>query len=358
MSVYARAHGRAFTKDNILAAFEKTGVVPFNPDVVTEDMMAPSLETSKSSVLPLEFPSPVKEMMDLISHHQARKRKRTEDDAYEDQNNTPQASSTISKANLTDSPTYTPVRRGINALASTSAAFLVSDSPIASTSRLPSLQTFEISPVYRPHSLLTGSDSEPLTDRERLLMTALQDSHNERARLKEQMMGMQAQSLLQASYVEGVRIQLQTLEEKKSRGKKKARINTDGKPKILSQDEIFNAVVEGQAARDSAKEAATKRKDARGKYSDALVIWKAREDERKEINATYKEQWHKEVKKWEIERDSAKFDKRKPRWKKPKMPTMQKAIIKPKIAEFVEAIDEDEEEDEEEEDTAPESDSD
>src|SRR5271156_6508978 len=115
MSVYARAHGRAFTKDNILAAFEKTGVVPFNPDVVTEDMMAPSLETSKSSVLPLEFPSPVKEMMDLISHHQARKHKRTEDDAYEDQNNTPQASSTISKANLTDSPTYTPVRRGINA---------------------------------------------------------------------------------------------------------------------------------------------------------------------------------------------------------------------------------------------------
>ena len=45
LEVYAKAHVRAFTKENILAAFKKTGIVPFNPDVITDAMMAPSLET-------------------------------------------------------------------------------------------------------------------------------------------------------------------------------------------------------------------------------------------------------------------------------------------------------------------------
>jgi hypothetical protein len=71
LSVYGRAHVRAFTKANILAAFSKTGIVPFNPDVVTTEMMAPSLETSISSLLPLALTSPVQEVIDLISHHRA-----------------------------------------------------------------------------------------------------------------------------------------------------------------------------------------------------------------------------------------------------------------------------------------------
>ena len=69
---------------------------------------------------------------------------------------------------------------------------------------------------------------------------------------------MQAQSLLQASYVENVRIQLQTQEEKKDGGKRKGCINMDGKAKILTQDDIFKAVVEGQTARDAAKDALLK----------------------------------------------------------------------------------------------------
>ena len=52
------------------------------------------------------------------------------------------------------------------------------------------------------------------------------------------------------------------------------------------------------------------------------------------------------MKKWEVERDSAKYDKRKPRWQKPKMPPMEKAAIKPKLADFVGVDDDvDEEED-------------
>ena len=37
MAVYAKAHVRAFTETIIRAAFSKTGIVPYNPDVVTTE---------------------------------------------------------------------------------------------------------------------------------------------------------------------------------------------------------------------------------------------------------------------------------------------------------------------------------
>ena len=99
------------------------------------------------------------------------------------------------------------------------ASFLVSDSPIASTSRLPPVHTFIISPNVHPKSAVDLSmELEPLTERETLLMAALNDSYQYNIRQKEIMIGMQVQSLLQASYVENVRIQLQTQEEKKDGG--------------------------------------------------------------------------------------------------------------------------------------------
>ena len=78
MAVYARAHTRTFTESNIWAAFSKTGVVPYNPGVVTMEMMAPSLETSTTSLLPLGLVAPVREVVDLISRHKAWKRRHQE----------------------------------------------------------------------------------------------------------------------------------------------------------------------------------------------------------------------------------------------------------------------------------------
>ncbi|KAF9227985.1 DDE-domain-containing protein, partial [Gyrodon lividus] len=59
VSVYTRAHLRALTLDNIHAAFKKMGAWPFNPNAVTKEMMAPSLETLSIGQLPLPQPSPV-----------------------------------------------------------------------------------------------------------------------------------------------------------------------------------------------------------------------------------------------------------------------------------------------------------
>lgn len=53
ISIYSKAHQKAFTPETIRAAFRKTGIWPFNPDVVTEDIMAPSLVTSSVGHLPI-----------------------------------------------------------------------------------------------------------------------------------------------------------------------------------------------------------------------------------------------------------------------------------------------------------------
>ena len=58
LSVYARAHIRALTPDNVKAAFKKTGVYPFNPSVITNDMLAPARETALEhhAIVPLQTP--------------------------------------------------------------------------------------------------------------------------------------------------------------------------------------------------------------------------------------------------------------------------------------------------------------
>jgi hypothetical protein len=58
--VFGHAFLRAFTRDTILAAFEATGICPFNPDIITGDQMKPSLVTSTQAAFPLPQPSPVR----------------------------------------------------------------------------------------------------------------------------------------------------------------------------------------------------------------------------------------------------------------------------------------------------------
>ena len=229
LGVYTKAHVRAFTKENILSAFRKTGMVPFNPDVITDAMMGPSLETSISTRLPLNLASPIQEVVDLLSHHRARKRRREEEQDPEDD-----ARHTPSRRLASSDPDYTPVQQAMNRLASTSAGFLVSNSPLASSSHLPSLQTFKISPDHNRDLLL---DTPPATEREQLLMEALEERNRHISYQKQVIGGLQAQTILHSAHVEDLRGQLQGNEEKKDQRQNRGRINMDGKPKILTQDE-------------------------------------------------------------------------------------------------------------------------
>ena len=44
--------------------------------------------------------------------------------------------------------------------------------------------------------------------------------------------------------------------------------------------------------------------------------------------------WDEDVKNQTVEQDNAKYERRKPRWMKPKMPAMEKTICKPMVADF------------------------
>ena len=172
LGVYTKVHAHAFTKKNILAAFRKTGMVPFNPDVITEVMMAPSLETSVSTWLPFKIASSVQEFVDFISHHQVCKHQHEEEpNAGDKDQHTP--SQRLDHGSKQD---YTPVWQAMNVLASTLASFLVSNSGLESSSCLPPLQMYEISPdCNKAHELL---DMESVTKCEQLLMMVLKTRNN------------------------------------------------------------------------------------------------------------------------------------------------------------------------------------
>src|ERR1700678_2673310 len=118
LGVYAKAHVRAFTEENIRSAFRKTEMVPYNPDVITEAMMAPSLETTISTYMPLTLASPVQEVADLFSRHRARKRRNEDKNLQEDEaRHTP-----VRRIAPSSEANYTPVRQTLTALESTSAS--------------------------------------------------------------------------------------------------------------------------------------------------------------------------------------------------------------------------------------------
>jgi hypothetical protein len=65
-----------------------------------------------------------------------------------------------------------------------------------------------------------------------------------------------------------------------------------------------------------------------------MDIWKVREMDWKKHNAELKGKWEVAVKKWVIEQDDAKKDRRKPKWTRLKMSPMEKALCKPLLADF------------------------
>ena len=62
---------RALTPGNIRTTFCKTGIYPFNPNVITPDMLAPSKETSLESHLPVETSESTKIFVDMLQKLQA-----------------------------------------------------------------------------------------------------------------------------------------------------------------------------------------------------------------------------------------------------------------------------------------------
>jgi len=97
-------------------------------------------------------------------------------------------------------------------------------------------------------------DAVPRTVLEARLQEALCASNATVEAQKKVIQGMQAQTILQSMYLEGVRGQLQAQEEKKTKKRKTGKINMDGCMKILTQDDIIAGVQEWQDGQDKVVE--------------------------------------------------------------------------------------------------------
>lgn len=59
LTIYGQAHLQAMPPKTIRTAFRKTGIWPFDPSIITKEMMAPSKVTSCEGHLPIPPPTPV-----------------------------------------------------------------------------------------------------------------------------------------------------------------------------------------------------------------------------------------------------------------------------------------------------------
>jgi hypothetical protein len=338
LSVYAEAHLQALLKENIIAAFWKTGIVPLNHDVITDEMLAPSTTSSSRGFLPIPQASPVRVMEDMIHRQLAREATTSGDDAEENSDG-----ESASPSERVGSPRIsTPVRVAINEIASSSAAFLVSKTPPRSRAKPPRFTPYTISPIKRHrHAIL---DDEPQTEREAALIAALQEAEERDAWRKRAMIGMQATTMLQGMYVEKVQGHLEEHEMRAGRKKSGNQLFGDGYGKLLSGDEFYNSTIEIEE--QAKQKAAEKVERARKREEHATVVaeWKNNEAERKARNEEVRMVHQDAVKAWEAERDLAKAQRRKPRWTKPKQGLLEKPVPRPKKPEGDESGTEEEEE--------------
>ena len=322
ISVYGRAHRKALTADTIKAAFKKTGVWPWNPDVITEKMMAPSLETSLEGRLPLPQPSPVR----AISLAMSRYHKFTTNDTNEVSNTTTDCAVTGSS----NRPTWHSVAKDtVESLASTSASFLVDEGPLTSSHQLPEYILPPQTPTRkRQHTLL---EDKPENEKEEAYQDALQEAYARETRYKSALVGMQSTMVLQSMFCERLSGQLATQEEKQKKKRKKGQLNGDGLPRLLTSDEFYDRVVQHENAceeEDAARESRRKRREERAAL---MVTWQEAENERRKRNEGRKQAYREELRSWEEERERAKVERRRVQWNRPKQGKLEPPIPKPAV---------------------------
>lgn len=317
LSVYATAHARALTPETVKAAFRKTGVVPYNPDVITAAMMAPSLESSVHGTLPLPQASAVQALSEVLigGTHQHIAGSATRSAVVADPVHTPPRT-------LPDPRAHTAL------LTSTSASNLVSPSRILPAATPPRYIPVVISPMKRRYEALL--QEEPLTSLEVRLQKALAESEGRDTSRKVAMVGMQAATVLQNMYVERVQGQLQAQEEKG--GKKKRKLLGDGLPRLMDGDEFFLKVREVEASQEQEKAEKDARKAEKDRYDKEMDAWKVAEKARKQRVAAQREQYHKALTEWEQERALAKKEHRRATLGKPLLGKIEAALPKPKLS--------------------------
>lgn len=290
-------------------------------------MMAPARETSKNAHMPLEPSTPVRIIADVFDY------------LRNPSENTDLAPIPIAGPSLSaprdeaHPPFLVPValQNAFIRLSQSSAAYLVSNSPVRSGHPLPSINPITISPMKPRYTDLFSVDAA--TERERIMEIALRDAEIKEAYLKKQLRGQQAATVTQQIYCKRVHHQLATKEEKQGKkGKGKGRLVADGNPRILTDNKFVDLVIAHEEATRTAEEEKKTRRIEKVAQGDLMKQWQIGEVERKRKNEEIGRVWEEKKVKWNEEFARAKAEGRTPPAKstKPLRGPLLSAAPKPK----------------------------
>ena len=246
LAIYGQAHVHALTSENIKSAFKKTGVWPFNPHVMTEEMLAPSKETSEAH-LPIPLDDLAVNVLATVLRKLA-KISKAED-----------APDVISKT-LVASPSnptkHNVINEAVHGLSQTKLAHLIVSTLTTSKGAMPKtlMQTITCS---KPSPLLA---IQPKTETEILLLAALWESQMNNETLADQNIALQATNILNKVYCGNAKGTLQFQEDKKK--KKTTGAFPNGLAHVLTADEFYEACQNFEKEQRTAAEAKEMRKDA------------------------------------------------------------------------------------------------
>ena len=144
------------------------------------------------------------------------------------------------------------------------------------------------------------------------------------------MIVMQSVTVLQNIYVRQNNKHLLAYEEKQKKRREKNRMFSDGLAKLLDDDVFYDKVVEMEEAVKRKEGERENRKIAREQRVEALAAWKKQEERQKEHNTMIQVAHQEAVRQWENKWDTAKSEKWRVRWGKPKQGKLEAAIPRPK----------------------------
>lgn len=271
LAIYGKAHVRALTSENIKSAFRKTGIWPFDPSVVTEEMLAPSKESSSEAHLPIPPDDPAVNVLATMFRKLAKI-----SEAEESREDAPD-SDVISEALVAgpSNPTkHEVINEAVNNLSQTKLAHLISSTLTTSNDAMPKTLTQTIT-RSKPSPLLS---IQPKTETEVLLLAALQESQLNNETLANRNIALQATNILNEVYCGNAKGALQFQEDKKK--KKTTGALPDGLARVLTSDEFYEARQNFEKDQRTVAKAKETRKDARAAWIEAKEEWQKDEDER------------------------------------------------------------------------------
>jgi len=209
LQIISKAYITTLTPELIKTAFRKTGIWPFNPNVITADMLAPSKETSIQSHVPVPTSSQPVQILaamlqglqitgdtpdsdaDVISEGQRAGPSSTQDQ-----------STITSTCHSTRTTTHLEILEGaVATLKKTNLAFLDTSTPTTAADPMPTTTTCTVQqnsiPISRAAAALAIM---PTMANELLLLTALRESQSQNLHTEVHAFKLQASNILNEAY--------------------------------------------------------------------------------------------------------------------------------------------------------------